>query len=179
MEISAWDSAFVRARRRDVHAVLADPAGYGTWWPGARSAARGSAVALTLRPPTVRGRLGLRDQRLQVVARKIRPDLGIDLGYLGRLSGEAEWYYLDEPAGVVVSYLVRARVADRGWRGVLADHRASVRSALNELKDRLEGARTPGAEPDPGLLADQRAAAAAFRAGVEAWERKLAGRDAT
>lgn len=176
MEISAWDSAFVRARRRDVHPLLADPAGYGSWWPGARSAVRGAAVALTLRPPTLRGRLGLRDQRLRAVTRKVRPDLGIDLDYTGSLSGTAEWYYLDEPAGVVVSYVLRARVADRGWRAVLGDHRAAVRAALDELKDRLEGARVPGAEPDPRLLVDQRAATAAFRAGVEAWERKLADR---
>lgn len=176
MEISAWDSGFVRARRRDVHAVLAAPAGYGEWWPGARSAVRGDAVALTLRPPTARGRLGLRDQRLRVATRKVRPDLGIDLGYTGSLTGSAEWYYLDEPAGVVVSYVLRAQVADRGWRGVLADHRAAVRAALHELKDRLEGPRVPGAEPDPRLLAGQRAATAAFRAGVEAWERELAGR---
>lgn len=174
MELSVWDTVFVRARRRDVHPVLADPLGYGRWWPGARTEAHADGVALTLRPPTLRGRLGGADQRLVVAVRKDRRDLGVDLGYAGSLAGTAEWYYLDEAAGVLVSYVLRAAVPDRGWRRVLAEHRASVRAGLDELKARLEGARTPGAEPDAGLLADQRAAAAEFAAGVEAWERKLA-----
>lgn len=186
MDIEAWDSAFLRARRRDVHPALRDPAGYGHWWPAASSAARpwravpapgratGRTAALVLRSPTLAARLAGRVQRLAVTVVKDRPGLGLDLAYRGTLTGAAEWYYLDEVAGITVHYVMHARVADRGWRGVLADHRAAVRQALNTLKDRLEGARLPGEEPDPVLLADQRVAAAEFEAGVRAWAGRTA-----
>lgn len=172
MRIQAWDAVFVRARRADVHAVLRDVAGYGHWWPGANARPEGEGVLLTLRGP---GRIrvprpGSGPQR--IIARVVgeRSDKGLRLRYSGDLCGEAEWYYLDEPAGAVVNYLVNADVGDRGWRKRLAVHRAAVRAALHELKDRLEGGREPGAEPDPDLLADQRRAVASFRADVEAHE---------
>lgn len=171
MLVSAWDSVFVRARRRDVHPVLADVARYGDWWPGATSVGGGGAVRLVLMPPTLAARLQGRTQALDVRVAKVRRDLGVDLAYAGTLEGTGEWYYLDEPTGTVVHYLVSARVADRGWRRTLAEHRAVVRAGLRELKDRLEGRRVTGAEPGADLLADQREAAAAFAAGVEAWRR--------
>lgn len=189
MDIEVWDTAFVRARRRDLHPPLRDPAEYGQWWPGTSSAPRpwraapipgrttGRAAALLLRPPTLAARVTGRVQRLAVTVVKDRPGLGVDLAYRGTLDGTAEWYYLDEVAGVTVHYVVHARVADRGWRGVLADHRAVVRLALDTLKDGLEGVRIPGQEPDPALLADQRVAAAEFEAGVRAWARKTAAAD--
>jgi hypothetical protein len=178
VEVSAWETVFVRARRRDVHPVLADVAGYGAWWPGAWAAPHGGAVRLTLRPPTAAARLCARTHALDVTVAKRRRDLGVDLVYRGTLTGTAEWYYLDEAAGVTVHYLVHARVAAAGWRRTLAEHRACVRAALNELKDRLEGGRAVGAEPERALLDDQRQAAAAFRAGVEAWARRAAAQRA-
>lgn len=172
MLVSAWDSAFVRARRRDVHPILSDVARYGQWWPGVTSVPHGDRVRLVLAPPTLAARLQGRTQAVDVRLSKVRRDLGVDFDYRGTLDGQGEWYYLDEPAGTVVHYLLSARVADRGWRRILAEHRAAVRAGLRELKDRLEGARSAGDEPEPALLADQREAAAAFAAGVEAHGRR-------
>jgi hypothetical protein len=144
VQVSAWDSGFVRAPRSQVHAVLADVGRYGDWWPGASSVPDGDGVRLVLRPPTVGARMVARTQALIVSVRKVRRDKGVHLDYRGTFSGAAEWYYLDELAGSVVHYLVTAQVAETGWRRTLAEHRASVRAALHELKDRLEAGR-----PDP------------------------------
>lgn len=174
MRITAWDTAFVRARRADVHTVVRDVAGYGRWWPGVRSRPAGDTVAVTVRPPG----LARRSQRFTVKTVQDRADKGIRMRYTGDVTGDAEWYYLDEPTGVVVHYLLTAEVADRGWRRRLADHRAAVRLALHALKDRLEGERVPGDEPDPRLLADQRRAIAEFLAASEAHTRTRAAKDA-
>jgi hypothetical protein len=170
MHIEAWDSVFVRARRADVHPILRDVAGYGAWWPGLRATPLPSGTRLHHDPPGMVRAAHVVD----VVVRKDRPDLGVDLGCTGDLVGAAEWYYLDEVDGTTVHHLLRAETDDRGWRRRLAAHRASVRAALDELKDRLEGDRIPGSEPDPVLLADQVEAMAAFRAGVEAHARARA-----
>lgn len=162
MRIEAWDSAFVRVRRADLHPVLADVASYGRWWPGVASRRVGNRVAVTLRPPGI----ARTRQRFMVQTTQQRHDKGLRMRYAGDLDGQAEWYYLDEPAGSVVHYLLAVDVADRGWRRRLADHRASVRRALEALKDRFEGERIPGAEPPASLLADQRTAIAEFRAAV-------------
>lgn len=168
MRIEASDSVFVRARRADVHPVLADVASYGRWWPGVESGPVGDRVGMILRPPGfVRA-----PQRIVVEVGKVRADKGVRMRYSGDLVGDAEWYYLDEPAGSVVHYLITAEVADRGWRRRLDDHRSCVRRALDTLKDRFEGDRIPGAEPDPRLLADQRTATVAFRATVEEHARR-------
>lgn len=171
MRVAVVDSAFVRARRADVHPVLRDVAGYGRWWPGADSRPAGDLVLVTLRPPG----LARRPQRITVATTKDRPGKGLRMRYAGDFTGDAEWYYLDEPTGVIVHYLLDADVADRRWRRRLADHRAVVRLALHALKDRLEGARVPGAEPDPGLVRDQRQATAEFQAAVEAHARQVRG----
>lgn len=175
MRVEAWDQVFIRARRADVHPLLRDPGHYGRWWPGASSVIGADGTArLVLAPRTLGARVARRTQELDVTVVKDRADLGVDMAYRGTLEGAAEWYYLDETAGTVVHYVLHADAADRAWRRTLAEHRACVRAALAELKDRLEGARVPGAEPDPGLLADQQAALAAFQAGVEAWAAKQA-----
>jgi hypothetical protein len=153
VQVSAWDSIFVRARRRDVHPILADIAGYGGWWPGASTTPDGAGWRLLLRPPTLGARLVGRTQALHVRVRRVRRDLGVELDYRGTIGGAAEWYYLDERAGTVVHYLLKGEAA--GGR-TLAEHRAAVRAALHELKDRLEAGRAAGAEPDPALLAHQR-----------------------
>lgn len=175
MRVEAWDQVFIRARRADVHPLLRDPGHHGRWWPGVSSAiGPGGTTRLALHPPTFAARVAGRSQRIDVTVVKDRADLGLDLAYRGTLTGTAEWYYLDEAAGIVVHYVVHADVADRGWRRALAEHRACIRAGMEELKDRLEGARIPGSEPDPVLLADQRKARAAFQAGVEAWAAKQA-----
>lgn len=176
MHVEAWDQVFVRARRADVHPLLRDPGLYGEWWPGVSAAGSGpeGTTHLSVRPPTVAARLRRRSQQIEVTVVKDRADLGVDLAYRGTLDGAAEWYYLDESAGTVVHYVLHAEVADRASRRTLAEHRACVRAGMAELKDRLEGARTPGAEPDPVLLADQQTARAAFQKGVEAWAAKQA-----
>lgn len=92
----------------------------------------------------------------------------------GDLVGEAEWYYLDEPTGVIVNHLLRVHAPDRGGERLVSIYRRSVRAALRELKARLEGDRAPGEEPDPQLLHDQAEAAAEFRRGVEAHRAKVA-----
>lgn len=165
MRIDAWDSVFVRVRRRDVHPWLADPGAWQQWWPGLQSRPHADGLAVVLRPP---GR-HRRPQRYTVRLTEERPGLGIRLRYGGDLDGEAEYYYLDEPSGCVVHYLVRAEAGAevaglRQAARVTADHRAAARAGLNALKDRLEAGREPGAEPDPALLGDQRLATAEYRA---------------
>lgn len=157
VRLEAWDSVFVRSARADVHDVVADVAAYGGWWPGLRvEPLVGGALRCRHRPPGVLGRRHTVDSRLV----EERPGLGLRLAYLGDLDGQAEWYYLDEVDGVVVHYLLRAGARPRGARRLLAAHRASVRAAMHALKDRLEGDRLPGDEPDPRLVAHQARAAA-------------------
>ncbi len=168
--MDAWDTVFVRARRRDLHPILADVAGWWRWWPGVFTEPAGEQVRVRLRPPGP----GARPQRLTVRVVRDRPDLGIDLAYRGHVDGEAEFYYLDEPAGTVVHYLLRGDVAGRRWQATLRSHRAAVRRALNALKDRMEAGRPPGEEPSACLLADQREATAQFQAGVAAWRARQA-----
>ena len=173
MRVEAAESGYVRARRRDVHPLLRDVAGYGRWWPGVTARPVGVGAALTLAAP----RPWQRPQRLLAQVVKDRPNLGVTLSYVGDVRGEAEWYYLDEPAGVVVTYLLRAEVDDRGWRRRLAAPRRRVRAALFALAERADAGRRVAAEPDPALRADQAAAAAAFRAGVAAHAARTRGRE--
>lgn len=174
MRIETWDTGFVRARRRDVHALAGLPLErYGEWWPGVRAkpGKKAGTVRLTFRPP------GLLHRSHQVTAEVIkrRPNLGVSYRFHGDLEGEAEFFYTDEPNGVVVNYLLRVdtRGGARRSRRLYRDHRAVAREALHALKDRCEGARVPGSEPDPVLLADQQEAIREFQAGVEAHRRKV------
>lgn len=169
MRIDTWDSAFVRARRRDVHPILSDIDRYAEWWPRLRVRRGASGWLLDHRAPR-----GLRRVRAWVRLVKVRADLGVDLAVTGDLVGEAEWYYLDEPTGVTVHHLLRVHGPDRGGAGLVESYRGSVRAAMHELKARLEADRRPGDEPDPQLVADQAEAAEAFRRGVEAHRAKVA-----
>lgn len=174
MRVDVWDSGFVRAERAAIHPLLAHLDGYGRWWPGCRTQPLGAATRVVLDPPG----LLARRQRYVVAVTKERPDLGLDLQLTGDLQGAGEWYYLDERDGTVVHYVLHVEIADRAWRRTLAAHRASARAALHALKDRMEGDRLPGTEPDPTLLARQSAASAAFRARAEAHAARVAALDA-
>jgi hypothetical protein len=153
VEVLARDEAFVRARRADVHAYLADVGGYGSWWPGASSRPHGDRTLLDLRAG-----LGRSHTMVMRVAR-VRPDLGLALEVRGAFTGEAEWYYLDERDGVRVNWLLRAWTPVRGARRRLTAHRAAIRRGLTALKDLAESGRVVGEEPQLHLLGD------AFRAG--------------
>jgi hypothetical protein len=169
VRIDSWDSAFVRARRRDVHPVLADVGGYVEWWPRLRARAGHERWLLEHRRPG-----GLRQVRVWLQVTKVRTDLGVDFALTGELVGDAEWYYLDEPTGVVVHHLLRVHAPDRGGQRLVEAYRGSVRAALHELKRRLEGPRVAGDEPDSQLVRDQADAAAEFRRQVEAHKAKVA-----
>jgi hypothetical protein len=170
MRIEAWDHGFVRAHRRDIHRVLADVAAYGAWWPGVHSRALGSSYELVLRAP-----VGLRRRRrLLLTVTKDRPGLGLRFDLGGDIEGSGEWFYLDEPNGVMVHALLKGSPAGRGASTMLRDYRWCVRSAFHTLKDLLEGDRLAGDEPDPAFLQRQEAAIREFRAGVEAHERRIA-----
>ena len=173
MDVQTWDAAFVRAPRAQIHPVVAEPAEWVAWWPGLSLRQAGPGFAASLRPPGVGRRVRTWNARVT----KNRRDLGVTLAYTGGLEGEAEFYYLDEPAGTVVHYVLRAAVPDRGWRSAVRDHRAGVRAGLHAMKDRFEAGRLPGDEPDPALLEHQRTAMAAFAAGVAA-DRTRAGQTA-
>lgn len=169
MRFDAWDTAFVRAGRRDVHPVLADVDAYPQWWPRLRLRRGHQGWLLSHRAPG-----DPRRRRVWLAVTKERPELGVDFAVTGEVVGEAEWYYLDEPGGVVINHLLRVQAPDRGGHRVVAGYRASVRAALQELKARLEAGRSPGQEPDPQLLADQAEAIEAFRRGVQAHQAKVA-----
>ncbi len=174
MRVEAWDTAFVRARRNDVHRLLADVAGYGRWWPqvfvgrageGRSDAApwpaadcRGPSYRLTFRSARWRAA-----HRVHAVLTELRADKGLRLTYRGAFDGRAEWYYLDERAGTFVHYLLDARTARLGGRRRLGDHRAVIRAGLHRLKDLLEAGRVIGAEPDAALLDHQRRIRGAIR----------------
>jgi hypothetical protein len=169
VQLEVWDSGFVRAHRRGVHALLGDVAGYQRWWPGVSGKPRDDHVVLTLRPAGARPA-----HRIRIQVTKQRPNLGVNLRYHGDLVGDAEWYYLDEPNGVVIHYLLHADTPRRSPRRLLRAHRWCIREALHAVKDVLEGGRLPGAEPDAAFLEHQRRAIAEFQAGVEAHARKVA-----
>lgn len=155
MRVHAWDTAFVRARRADVHALVHDPAAAPRWWPGLRAeAAAGGWVRYRLG-----GGLAMRRLAVDVRMTRHRPDKGIHLAVRGDFDGVAEWYYLDEVDGTTVHHILDAATRDRGARPRLERYRASVRRGLHGVKDLLEGGRLPGEEPDPALLAHQRAVA--------------------
>lgn len=167
MRVEAADEVFVRARRDDVHPYLVDVAGYGAWWPGARSRPVPAGARLWLRPPRRLAAV----QALHVQITRERPGLGLDLAVTGVLDGSAEWYYLDEVDGTRVHYLLHAGTRPAGAQRRLADHRGAVRAGLHTLKDLLETGRAPGAEPHAALLADQRDAIARRAASIQAQRR--------
>jgi uncharacterized protein YndB with AHSA1/START domain len=152
MRVDVWDTVFVRASRVAVHPHVADVARYPRWWPGLRvEPAAAGLYRMTHQAPGV----WPRRHRIVVRVEKVRADKGIVFAYGGDIGGKAELFYLDEVDGITVHYLLGAEAVQGEATRLLARHRASVRAALHRLKDRCEGPRLPGAEPDPALLAHQ------------------------
>jgi|GEM_PF-3006402 len=173
MEVEAWEVVHLRARRADVHPVLAAVGSYPRWWPGVSVTAAGEGWWLTHRGP---GRPWRRPHQVRWTITRLRPGLGVRVAVRGDVVGRAEWYYLDRRHGITVHYLVRGHVPDRGGRGLLEAHRRSVRAGLQALKARYERDRLPGDELDPGLVLDQRAAVQASRGRAQAHEARRARR---
>jgi hypothetical protein len=176
VHIQAWDEVFIRCRRSSVNALIVHVPSWGAWWPGLTCTPAAGGTALRLTAP----RRIPRHQDLLLTVDRVRPrDKGLEFSVTGDLVGTGEWYHLDRPDGVVVHYLLQGdlqgRLALAGpGRRWLAAHRAGVRGALTELKARLEAGRTPGAEPDPRLLAHQAEELAIFAREVARHEREQA-----
>ncbi|MEE8601016.1 hypothetical protein [Euzebya tangerina] len=170
--IHAWDEVFIRCRRQTVNALVVDVRSWGAWWPDLGVTTLGDErFGLTIR----RGVAGLATQQLLLTRDRVRPrDKGLEFSVRGDVVGTGEWYHLDHPNGVVVHYLLRGELTGGNPRRWLGHHRASVRSALTDLKRRLERGRVPGAEPHPDLLTHQAEELSIFAEEVAAHERKIA-----
>ncbi|MGI9018408.1 MAG: hypothetical protein ACR2HR_15110 [Euzebya sp.] len=171
MQVEAWDEVFIRCRRERVNGLIVDVANWSLWWPGLQLETTDWGHQLDFRtrlPLPARQRLGLQVDR-------VRPrDKGLEFTVSGDVVGTGEWYHLDQPAGVVVHYLLRGELTHGNARRWVAAHRHVVRVGLTALKRRLEGGRPPGAEPHPELLAHQARELAIFAEEVAAHEVKLA-----
>jgi hypothetical protein len=172
VDVQAWDEVFIRCTRAAANALVVDVAGWAAWWPGlAATPLDDRRTEVVLHTPW----RAPRRHRLVVTADRVRPrDKGLEMTVAGDVVGTAEWFHLDRGDGVVVNYLLRGRVADGGWRRLLAAHRASVRAALTDAKRRLEAGRLPGTEPEPALLAHQAAELVTFAEEVRRHEQELA-----
>ena len=126
MRVASVDTGFVAAASGRVFEVLADPAAYPRWWPGAR-AGSGSQVEL----PGI-GRLDMRPDAVE-------PGVELTLRLEGhRLGGRLQWYLERFKEGTVVygivdletgrSFRIRRRLAIR----------AGVHRALMALREMLE-----------------------------------------
>ena len=118
------DQGFVGTSPARVFEVLAEPAGYPRWWPGARE-----------RPP---GRLLLPGFGVVAVeATGVRPGVGLYVRLEGRgFRGHLEWFLEPYKEGTVVNAIVNVESARR-WqdRRILAV-RAGLRLAMVALRER-------------------------------------------
>jgi len=126
VRVASVDTGFVAAAPGRVFEVIADPAGYPTWWPGARA----------------EGPSGLRLQAMGPVGfhvEGIRPGVELTVRLEGRgLGGRLQWYLEPFEEGTVVYGIVDLET-ERRWRhrrklGV----RTAVRRAMVALKEMLE-----------------------------------------
>lgn len=160
MDLHVDDDAFVRAPASLVYSLLADPDGYGAWWPGFRLRAAVPAGASWLseardeggprkdglvgrpREPgesrfdfslAVPGRRG----RLKLTARpyRFRTDKGLYLALNGDLEGTVEWWLEEAHGGTVVHQLSRLDVRRGRATLVAAVYRVAMRRAAGGLKD--------------------------------------------
>jgi uncharacterized protein YndB with AHSA1/START domain len=126
VRVASVDTGFVAAAPGRVFEVVADPAAYATWWPGARAESPSE-----LRLPGI-GRAGYR-------VREVRPGVELTLGLQGRRHvGRLQWYLEPFEEGTVVYGIVDLET-DRRWtvrrqRGI----RAGIRRAMVALKEMLE-----------------------------------------
>jgi uncharacterized protein YndB with AHSA1/START domain len=119
--LRSHDQGFVGVPPDGVFRVLADPATYPTWWPGAR--ANGSGVSLPIRRGT---------RRFSVD----RQREGIGL-YLVSEGGSLEWYLEPFDDGTIVNVFLDFEGAGRSARRLLR-MRGAIRAALVGLKGTLE-----------------------------------------
>ena len=117
------DQGFVGAPPDQVYEVLAEPASYSTWWPGARRSEDGVELPL------------MRGARL-AVAERHRNQVGL---YVVSPDEELEWYLEPFHDGTIVNVFLQVPDAP-GRRGErrLRRMRGSIRAGLVGLKLRLE-----------------------------------------
>ena len=126
MRVASVDTGFVAAAPQRVFEVLADPAAYPRWWPGARA---GSGSQLEL--PGI-GRVDVRPDGVE-------PGVELTLRLEGpRLGGRLQWYLERFKEGTVVYGIVDLET-DRRFRsrGRIAV-RAGIHRALMALRETLE-----------------------------------------
>ena len=123
MRVASVDQGFVGASPRSVYGLLAEPSGYGTWWPGTSEGIR------------LGGRRPLRAR-----ADGHRPELGVTLHVEGDLTGTLEWYLEAFEEGTIINAILNLEVpggARRSERRLLRA-RADLRRAIVGLKEALE-----------------------------------------
>jgi uncharacterized protein YndB with AHSA1/START domain len=124
--VASVDTGFVGATPGRVFEVVADPASYPRWWPGARGEGPSE-----LRLPGI-GRAGFH-------VGDVRPGVELTVRLEGRRhGGRLQWYLEPFEEGTVVYGIVDLET-DRRWtarrkRGV----RAGIRRAMVALKEMLE-----------------------------------------
>jgi uncharacterized protein YndB with AHSA1/START domain len=124
--VASVDTGFVAAAPQRVFEVLAQPASYPTWWPGARA---GSGSGLEL--PGI-GQVRVRPD-------DAKPGVELILRLEGRrIGGHLQWYLEPFKEGTVVYGIVDIETERRfGPRRRLAV-RAGMRRAMVALKEMLE-----------------------------------------
>jgi hypothetical protein len=117
------DQGFVGVPPVRVFEVLADPAGYPRWWPGAKERPPGGLLLPGFGP-------------VAVGATGVRPGIGLLVRVKGRgFSGHVEWFLEPYKEGTVINGIVNVE-SKRRWRQrrILAV-RAGLRSAMVALRE--------------------------------------------
>ncbi|MDP9341160.1 MAG: hypothetical protein M3Q23_03415 [Actinomycetota bacterium] len=104
-----------------VFEVLADPAGYPRWWPGAKQRPEGRLVLPGL-------------GSVAVEATDVRPGVGLFVQVAGQgFSGHVEWFLEPYKEGTVVNGIVNVESAGRWRERRILAVRAGLRSAMVAL----------------------------------------------
>lgn len=129
------DDGFIRAPVALVYRRLTNIAAWPEWWPGMdvrpmTGPDSGERWALELRRGIWALRIGARPHTY-------RHDVGFKLALDGDVSGTAEFWLEDLPAGTVVHHLLSATAARAPVR-TLTTYRTVVRRGLWAFKDRMQ-----------------------------------------
>lgn len=123
--IRSQDQGFVGAAPAQVYEVLADPASYAAWWPGARSGTDYVLLPLHRRPHPAK-------------AERHRKDVGV---HLVSPDEDLEWYLEPFDDGTIVNaFLQISAVPGGGTDRRVRRMRGAIRMGLVGLKRRLESA---------------------------------------